>query len=202
MDQPSRYRQPPVGLAPDARGRTPATTPLRRRPDTTGTFRHVVAQGERLDNIAYHYYEEPTSWWRICDANPEFLSPLALLGLEPVRTVRFPIRNATASPPEWATLKAALTGDPTLVGVEDVTIDEEVNYVTVEKTVAVTPQDQRRVKVVEESLRRSLVIRFNDTTTTLDALLKAIKATGLAVDPAVDVGQLGREIVIPPMGSG
>jgi hypothetical protein len=202
MDQPSRYRERPVALAPDARGRTPATTPLRTRPDTTGTFRHVVAQGERLDNIAYHYYEEPTSWWRICDANPEFLSPLALLGLEPVTTVRFPIRNITDSLPGWATLKAALAGNPSLVGVEDVTIAEEVNYVTVEKTVTVTPQDQRRVKVVEESFRRSLVIRFNNSTTTLDALLEAIKATGLEVDPAVDVGQLGREIVIPPTGAG
>jgi hypothetical protein len=46
------------------------------------------------------------------------------------------------------------------------------------------------------------VIRFNNSTTTLDALLEAIKATGLEVDPAVDVGQLGREIVIPPTGAG
>ena len=90
----SRYREPPVALAPDARGRTPATDTLRARPDVTGTFRHVVAEGERLDQIAYRYYEEPTSWWRICDANPEFLSPLALLGQESGHPTRFPIRAA------------------------------------------------------------------------------------------------------------
>jgi hypothetical protein len=30
---------------------------------------HVVAQGERLDNIANRYLGDPTAFWRICDAN-------------------------------------------------------------------------------------------------------------------------------------
>lgn len=204
MDQrQSRYREPPVALAPDARGRTPATTPLRARSDATGSFRHVVAEGERLDHIAYHYYEEPTSWWRICDANPEFLSPLALLGQESVTAARFPIRPTVAGPPpDWAELKQELAADPALSGVEDIAVDEEVHYVTVVRTVTIAPLGERRVPVVEERFRRSLVIRFNNTSTSLDAILRAIKATGLAVDPPVDIGQLGREIVIPPTGAG
>lgn len=30
---------------------------------------HVVAQGDRLDNITARYYNDATQYWRICDAN-------------------------------------------------------------------------------------------------------------------------------------
>ena len=30
---------------------------------------HVVAQGERLDNITAQYLGDPEQFWRICDAN-------------------------------------------------------------------------------------------------------------------------------------
>jgi hypothetical protein len=30
---------------------------------------HVVVQGDRLDNIAARYFEDPELFWRICDAN-------------------------------------------------------------------------------------------------------------------------------------
>ena len=36
--------------------------------------------GDRLDQLAYKYYGQPLQWWHICDANPDFLSPLAPLG--------------------------------------------------------------------------------------------------------------------------
>ena len=42
-----------------------------RRPSGTRS-----TQGDRLDQLAYTYYGQPRKWWRICDANPEFLSPL------------------------------------------------------------------------------------------------------------------------------
>ena len=44
-------------------------------------------------------------------------------------------------------------------------------------------------------------MRFNRTATSIEKLLKAIKAAGLDVDAPVDVGQLGRQIVIPPLGA-
>ena len=30
---------------------------------------HTVTQGERLDNIAARYLDDPEQFWRICDAN-------------------------------------------------------------------------------------------------------------------------------------
>ena len=30
---------------------------------------HVVADGERVDNIAARYFGDPTLFWRLCDAN-------------------------------------------------------------------------------------------------------------------------------------
>jgi hypothetical protein len=30
---------------------------------------HILSQGERLDHIAYNYYQDPERFWRICDAN-------------------------------------------------------------------------------------------------------------------------------------
>ncbi len=39
----------------------------------TGIVEHRVTEGERLDELAKHYYNEPRLWWRIVDANPEIL---------------------------------------------------------------------------------------------------------------------------------
>jgi hypothetical protein len=39
-------------------------------PENTGTLvEHMFTQGERLDNITVRYMNDPTQFWRICDAN-------------------------------------------------------------------------------------------------------------------------------------
>lgn len=40
---------------------------------TTGVVEHVVKAGDRLDLLARHYYNDDRLWWRIVDANPDFL---------------------------------------------------------------------------------------------------------------------------------
>lgn len=39
----------------------------------TGVIEHVIKTGERLDLLAGNYYNDDRLWWRIVDANPEFL---------------------------------------------------------------------------------------------------------------------------------
>jgi nucleoid-associated protein YgaU len=38
-----------------------------------GVIEHVIKAGDRLDLLAGHYYNDDRLWWRIVDANPEFL---------------------------------------------------------------------------------------------------------------------------------
>ncbi len=49
---------------------------VRPRPigPATGVIEHVIQEGDRLDLLARHYYNDDRLWWRILDANPEFVS--------------------------------------------------------------------------------------------------------------------------------
>ena len=38
-----------------------------------GVIKHVIKAGDRLDLLARYYYNDDKLWWRIVDANPEFL---------------------------------------------------------------------------------------------------------------------------------
>jgi hypothetical protein len=40
---------------------------------STGVIEHEVQSGNRLDHLAYHYYNDDRLWWRIVDANPDIL---------------------------------------------------------------------------------------------------------------------------------
>ena len=40
-------------------------------------MQHLVARGERLDNITAQYLDDPEQFWRICDAN-NVISPFEL----------------------------------------------------------------------------------------------------------------------------
>lgn len=64
---------------------------LRRRfvpqPETLFELtRHVVVQGDRIDNLAARYLSDPEQFWRICDAN-RAMRPAALTA-EPGRKLR------------------------------------------------------------------------------------------------------------------
>ena len=37
----------------------------------TGVVEHQLREGDRLDLLARHYYNDSRLWWRILDANPE-----------------------------------------------------------------------------------------------------------------------------------
>ncbi len=188
----SRYFQVPDTAVADARGRVLAAKDIRPLPDVTGAFRHTVNSGDRLDNLAYSFYSQPLQYWHICDANPRFLSPLALLDKEPVTTTRFPV-SVTGDPP-WAAVLRALA---TTVGVEDATVEEDVDLVDQRQTVS-----GQQVVVVVKTFSRALLVRYNRLTVAAAALSKVIAAAGFTLGTPTDRGQLGQPIIIPPPVSG
>jgi hypothetical protein len=120
----SRYRRTPTVTRTDHTGRVLPVDDARPRPPTGGSFTHTVDGNDRLDHLGQRYYRKPHKWWAIADANPEFASPLALLGLDPVTAVRVTL---PAAAPLWSVL-AELHA---LVGVEDAVLDGDGAAVTV-----------------------------------------------------------------------
>ncbi|MBA3894065.1 MAG: hypothetical protein H0X69_10280 [Gemmatimonadales bacterium] len=102
----SRYRNIPDVAVRDAKGRVLASKSLRLLPEVAGTFLHRVEEVDRLDHLAFKYYEQPRDWWRIADANPDYLSPQALLGHEPRSTLLLPLVWDGSMPP-WSELEGA-----------------------------------------------------------------------------------------------
>ncbi len=56
-----RYPEPFGGLRP------------REIPPAEGVVEHRIREGDRLDLLARHYYNDDRLWWHILDANPAFL---------------------------------------------------------------------------------------------------------------------------------
>lgn len=189
----SRYRLVPDIAVPDARGRVLATKDIRPLPDVPGTFQHTVDSSDRLDQLAYSFYGDPLQYWHICDANPQFLSPLALLGAEPVTTTIFPVAVAAGDPP-WA---VALTALVATVGVEEATVQEVADLVEQRQVVG-----GQQVTVVVQQFSRALLVTYNRINVDATALSAVIAAAGFTVGPPADTGQLGQEIVIPPAVAG
>jgi len=74
LDKRSRYSSSQVarGKERSKLGTFNGTSP-RFIPTTQGVIEHRVSEGERLDHLALHYYNDDRLWWRIVDANPEVI---------------------------------------------------------------------------------------------------------------------------------
>jgi hypothetical protein len=189
----SRYRDVPVIGAPDSTGRVLEGTDVRVQPQVAATYRHLVAQSDRLDTVAARYYGVPVLWWQICDANPEFLSPLDLLGDAPVRRTSVPLDwdPPTKVPPPWSDLVRRLTALP---GVQRVDVTDDVLLVDVPRSVG-----GREVTVTVEQPVRGILVTHDPVSLSVADLLAAVTATGFRPGWAQDVGQVGQEILIPPV---
>jgi len=75
----SRYTKIEVITPTNSGGASPRVLALRPTDVAPGAVEHVVAEGERLDQLANRYFGEPKKYWLILDANPEVLNPLELL---------------------------------------------------------------------------------------------------------------------------
>jgi hypothetical protein len=65
----SRYESVPEGVFTDARGRQIPFKLLRIIADAPSLQTHAVQSLDRLDMIAFKYYDDPEQFWRVCDAN-------------------------------------------------------------------------------------------------------------------------------------
>ncbi|MBD1836289.1 hypothetical protein H6F61_27305 [Cyanobacteria bacterium FACHB-472] len=165
----SRYRKLPDEVTVDGKGRRLTSKSLRLLPEVTGIFLHTIEDGDRLDHLAHKYYNQPRKWWRICDANPEFISPQALLGKTPFITQRFPISFAdTEGQPPWATLLRAIAAQ---IGVENIWLTDD---------------------------ERFLIVTFNQMNIQARNLTEMIEAAGFTVEQPQTIGRTGKKIVIPP----
>lgn len=184
----SRYHTLPDIVTTDARGRRLVSKTLRPLPPAPGTFRHTVEDADRLDHLAYKYYQQPIKWWRLSDANPEFLSPQALLGKEPIATDRFLVTFDGAQPP-WAALVQNLKQH---VGVEEVKVVEEIHLAPEERTIG-----RRRVTLHVERFERAVIVTYNQFNVKAGVVAGIITASGFAVGPPERFGRVGRQITIP-----
>jgi hypothetical protein len=187
----SRYRKLPDEVTTDAQGRCLQAKILRLLPDVPGDFLHTVEEGDRLDHLAYKYYRQPRKWWRMCDANPAFMSPQALLGQESLVTDRFPLTwDDGAGPPPWAALRGALGRK---VGVHHLQIEEGVQLVPEVQTI-----DGHEVTIQAEHYQRAMVVTYNSSNASAEALAEQASTVGFDVGQQTRIGQVGKSIVIPP----
>ncbi len=114
----SRYYKLENSAELDARGQVFEAKILRVLPDTPGQFQHIVEGSDRLDTLAYKYYQDSPQWWRLCDANPEFHFPTDLIGKSPLLSERFTLQWDQNHIP-WSGLAAALSQE---LGIEKVQI--------------------------------------------------------------------------------
>ena len=184
----SRYRKLPDVVTTDAKGRTLASKALRLLPLVSGTFQHTVEDGDRLDHVAFKYYRQPTKWWRINDANPEFLSPQALLGKEPMVTDRFPVTFNGPQPP-WVALTRSLSER---VGIETVAVVETIQLAPEPRTVG-----NRTVTVQAERFERAVVVTYNQLNVTSSTISSLMTASGFVVGPPERATRVGQQITIP-----
>ena len=184
----SRYRPLPDIVTTDAKNRTLVSKSLRPVAQAPGTFRHTLEDADRLDHLAYKYYQQPLKWWRISDANPEFLSPLSLLGKEPVVTDRFPVAFDGAQAP-WAALVENLTKH---VGVEEVKVVEEIQLAPKAQMVG-----GQSVTLHIERFERALLVTYNSLNTSRRDLAGIITASGFVVGAPERLGRVGKQIIVP-----
>ena len=184
----SRYRTLPDVVTTDAKGRTRASKALRLLPSVSGTFQHTVEDGDRLDHVAYKYYQQPTKWWRISDANPVFLSPQELFGKEPRVTDRFPVTFNGPQPP-WAALTSSLRER---VGIETVTVVETVRLAPEARTVG-----NQTVTVQAERFERAVVVTYNHLNVAASTIRSLITASGFGVGQEERATRVGQQITIP-----
>jgi hypothetical protein len=187
----SRYRKLDDVVTVDDQGRSLPSRTIRLLPDVSGRFLHTVEDVDRLDHLAYKYYRKPRKWWQICDANPQFMSPQALLGKESIVTERFELSlEDEQGVPPWAALRRILVET---VGVIDFQVIEEWQLVPQIQSIG-----EEQVEVMIDTFQRAVTVTYNTMNITPFELGAAMDESGFEVGQPERVGRVGKSIIIPP----
>ncbi len=186
----SRYKKLSDTVTTDARGRRLGSKTLRVMPDVAGTFQYAVEEGDRLDHLAYKAYKDSTRWWRICDANPEFMSPQAMLGKGPMATISVRVTFPGEGDPPWCDLIRNLSA---LVGVEDVSIVDDIRLVEREME-----YEGDTITYAGERATRSVAVTFNRMNTRKRAIVHEVRTLGFNTGEFFTISRVGKKIVFPP----
>ena len=73
IEKGSRYES--AGEFTGENGKEPVLGGIRSRKidPATGVLEYKVKEGDRLDLLALHFYNNTRRWWRILDANPQVI---------------------------------------------------------------------------------------------------------------------------------
>lgn len=162
---------------------------IRPHVQVEGKFRHLLNEIDRPDQLANKYYREPRKWWRICDANPQFMSPQALFGKDAITEARIAVSGSGASPP-WSVVLAAIS---VRIGVESVRLERSWSLDTQRRTIG--GQD---VDVNVERSADVVFISYNRLNLELSAIAGLLEGFGFLVNQPQITGRTGKAIVIPP----
>ena len=191
----SRYRKTLNVIRLDAQGRELSSKDMRVPRVTPGNFIHIINGADRLDHLAHKYYKKANKWWRICDANPQELSPLALLGHESVVTDRFPITlEHDNDPGPWPELRRVMHE---MVGVFDVQILEAVCLAP-----EIHMSGDEPVIVTVSCSSWAVLVTYNRLDIEVEALGDAMSALGISPGLPVRIGRIGKGLIIPPNSAG
>ncbi len=192
----SRYRKIANVVIKDVRGRSLVSKDMRPLPQVSAIFQHTIGETDRLDHLAYRFYRQSRKWWRICDANPDFMNPQALLGKLPIVTDRFPVRSGHGPHPSWNSLLNALTS---VVGVMDVNLVEEATLVSQQLRENGQPirLDGKPVTIMVDQFKHTVVVTYNQMNTSATALTTVMTAAGFEVSSAEPISRVGKPIAIP-----
>jgi hypothetical protein len=188
----SRYKKLEDVAVVGRDGKLAASKALRLIPEVDGEFLHTVEENDRLDHLAFKYYKQPRKWWRICDANPAYPFPPALLGKDTMVVEEFPlVIDNEDDEPLWSDVLADLNG---LVGVEYArVVKEEVELVERIETVG-----SETVTLIVPLYRYTIIVRYNGMNLDSRQLMNRMAVLDLVVGPPERIGRIGKSIVIPP----
>lgn len=176
----SRYYRLKDTTFPDHKGVERHCKSVRRGAVVAGRFFHTLEAGDRLDQLAYKYYRQSLHWWRICDANPDFLTPLALLDKTATAQVRIEL-STTDNPPSLAELYREIgrvTGVEKVVRVSEGGVPER----EISDTAPLFSLPDSLIGDLEEGLRTQQVSA---------ALELALQAEAVVLSPNIRITQPG-----------